>query len=70
MLKEERLSSKVNIRIASRRSAAEQGVHEEELAKLMVAGRGADIDPMDMLLYLEESAASEKMMFRRRYGQQ
>jgi hypothetical protein len=35
MLKEERLSSKVNIRIASRRSAAEQGVYEEELAKLM-----------------------------------
>jgi hypothetical protein len=35
MLKEEKLSSKVNIRIASRLSAAEQGVYEEELAKLM-----------------------------------
>jgi hypothetical protein len=66
MLKEERLSSKVNIRIASRRSAAEQGVYEEELAKLMAQERGADIDPMDMLLYLDESAASEKVMFRRR----
>jgi hypothetical protein len=66
MLREERLSSKVNIRIASRRSAAEQGVYEEELAKLMAQGRRADIDPMDMLLYLDESAASEKVMFRRR----
>jgi hypothetical protein len=66
MLKEERLSSKVNIRIASRRSAAEQGVYEEELAKLMAQERGADIDHMDMLLYLDESAASEKVMFRRR----
>jgi hypothetical protein len=66
MLKEERLSSKVNIRIASRRSAAEQGVYEEELAKLMAQGRGADINPMDMLLYLDESIASKKVMFRRR----
>jgi hypothetical protein len=32
----------------------------------MAQGRRTDIDLMDMLLYLGESAASEKVMFRRR----
>jgi hypothetical protein len=32
----------------------------------MAQGRGADIDSMHMLLYLDESAASERVMFRRR----
>jgi hypothetical protein len=66
MLKEERLSSKVNTRIADRRSVVEQGLYEEALAELMAQGRLVDVDPMDMLLYLDESAASEKVMFRRR----
>lgn len=66
MLKEERLSSKVNTRIANRRSVVEQGVYEEALAELMARGREVDIDPMDMLVYLDESAASENVMFRRR----
>jgi hypothetical protein len=66
MLKKERLSSKVKFRIASRRSTVQQGVYEEELAKLMARGREINIDPMNMLLYLDESAASEKVMFRRR----
>jgi hypothetical protein len=66
MLKEERLSSKVNTRIADRRSVVEQGLYEEALAELMAQGRPVDVDPMDMLLYLDESAASEKVMFRRR----
>lgn len=64
MLKEERLSSKVDIRIASGRSTAEQGVYEEDLAEPMAQGPRADIDLMDMLLYLDESAASKKVMFR------
>ncbi|KAI5237967.1 hypothetical protein E4T42_09104 [Aureobasidium subglaciale] len=43
MLKEERLTSKVNTRIASRRSAVKQGVYEETLAQLMARGREAGI---------------------------
>jgi hypothetical protein len=35
MLKEERLSSKVNTRIADRRSVVKQGLYEEALAELM-----------------------------------
>jgi transposase len=66
MLKEERLSSKVNTRIASRRSAVEQGVYEETLAQLMARSHEANIEASEMLLYLDESAASEKVMFRRR----
>jgi hypothetical protein len=66
MLKEERLSSKVNTRIADRRSVVKQGLYEEALARLIAQGRPVDVDPMDMLLYLDESAASEKVMFRRR----
>jgi hypothetical protein len=66
MLKEERLSSKVNTRIANRRSIVEQGLYEEELAELMSQGHPIGVDPMYMLLYLDESAASEKVMFRRR----
>lgn len=62
----ERLSSKVNTRIASRQSLAQQGVYEEMLAKLMARGHEVNIDPIEMLLYLDESAASEKVMFRRR----
>jgi hypothetical protein len=66
MMKEESLSSKVNTRIASRQSAAQQGVYEETLAELMARGHEVNIDPIEMLLYLDESAASEKAMFRRR----
>jgi len=65
-MKEERLSSKVNARIANRQSVIQQGVYEEALADLMARGHEVDIDPMEMLLYLDESAASEKVMFRRR----
>jgi len=32
----------------------------------MGQGLDAGIEPMDMLLYLDESACSEKVMFRRR----
>jgi transposase len=66
MLKEERLSSKVNTRITSRRSAIEQGVYEETLAQLMARSHEANIKASEMLLYLNESAASKKVMFRRR----
>ncbi|CAD0091816.1 unnamed protein product [Aureobasidium vineae] len=66
MMKEERLSSKVNTRIASRQSLVEQALYEERLAELMTRGHEVNIDPMNMLLYLNESAASEKAMFRRR----
>ena len=66
MLKEERLSSKVNTRIASRRSAVKQGVYKETLAQLMAQSHEANIEALEMLLYLDESAASEKVMFRRR----
>ncbi|CAD0055223.1 unnamed protein product [Aureobasidium pullulans] len=66
LLKEEELSNKVNTRIASRQSNAQQGVYLEQLAELMGQGLDAGIEPMDMLLYLDESACSEKVMFRRR----
>lgn len=66
LLAEEELSNKVNTRIASRQSEAQQGVYLEELADLMSRGLDAGIDPMDMLVYLDESACSEKVMFRRR----
>jgi hypothetical protein len=36
MLKEERLSSKVNTRIANYRSVVKQGVYKETLANLIV----------------------------------
>jgi hypothetical protein len=32
----------------------------------MARGHEVNIDPIDMLLYLDESAASKKAMFRRR----
>ncbi|TIA28579.1 hypothetical protein D6C78_10679 [Aureobasidium pullulans] len=66
LLKEEELSNKVNTRIASRQSNAQQGVYLEQLAELMGQGLDAGIDPMDMLVYLDESACSEKVIFRRR----
>ena len=66
LLKEEELSNKVNTRIASRQSNAQQGVYLEQLAELMGQGLDAGIKPPDMLLDLHESACSEKVMFRRR----
>ncbi|KAI5211373.1 hypothetical protein E4T38_01308 [Aureobasidium subglaciale] len=66
MMREESLSSKVNTRIASRQSAAQQGAYEETLAELMARGHEVNIDPIEMLLYLDESTASENAMFRRR----
>ena len=66
LLKEEELSNKVNTRIASRQFNAQQGVYLAQLAELMRQGLNAGIEPMDMLLYLDESACSEKVMFRRR----
>jgi hypothetical protein len=66
MLKEERLSSKVNTRIASRRSAVEQGVYEETLTQLMAQSHEANMEALEILLYLNESAASKKVIFRRR----
>lgn len=68
LLKNASLSNKVNTRIASRRDPVQQGVYQEHLAELMregIAGGAVD-DPVDMLLYLDESAASEKVLFRRR----
>ncbi|KAI4767725.1 hypothetical protein E4T52_17132 [Aureobasidium sp. EXF-3400] len=53
---------------SSRRDPVQQGVYQEHLAELMregIAGGAVD-DPVDMLLYLDESAASEKVLFRRR----
>ena len=38
----------------------------ETVDQLLRAERGAVDDPVDMLLYLDESAASEKVLFRRR----
>jgi transposase len=66
LLKEQELTNKVNTRIASRQSSAQQGVYLEQLATLMGQGLNAGIEPMDMLVYLDESACSEKVMFRRR----
>jgi hypothetical protein len=68
LLKKQELSNKVNTRIASRQSNAQQGVYLEQLATLMGQGLDASIEPMDMLVYLDESACSEKVMFRRRSG--
>jgi transposase len=68
LLKNARISNKVNTRIASRRDPAQQGEYQEKLAELMqegVVSRAVE-DPADMLLYLDESAASEKVLFRRR----
>jgi transposase len=64
LLKEEELSNKVNTRIASRQSNAQQGVYLEQLTTLMEQGLDAGIEPMAMLVYLAESACSEKVMFR------
>lgn len=66
MMEGESLSSKVNTRIASRQSASQQGVYEETLAELTARGHEVNIDPIGMLLYLDESAASEEAMFHRR----
>ncbi|CAD0082815.1 unnamed protein product [Aureobasidium vineae] len=66
LLAEEELSNKVNTRIASRQSVAQQGVYLKELADLMSRGLTAGLNPIDMLVYLDESACSEKVMFRRR----
>lgn len=66
LLAEEELSNKVNTRVASRQSVAQQGVYLEELADLKSQGLTAGLDPIDMLVYLDESACSEKVMFRRR----
>jgi hypothetical protein len=65
MLKEERLSSKVNTWIANRRSVVKQGVYKETLANLMVRGHKVNIDPIEMLLYVNKSIASKKVMFCR-----
>jgi transposase len=66
LLKEQELTNKVNTRIASRQSSAQQGVYLEQLSTLIGQGLNAGIEPMDMLVYLDESACSEKVMFRRR----
>lgn len=66
LMAEEALSSKVNTRIASRQPVAQQGVYLERLSALMAEGIAAGIEPMEMLVYLDESAASEKALFRRR----
>jgi len=66
LLAEEDLSNKVNTRIAARQSASQQGVYLEELRDLMARGPEVGIDPADMVLFLDESAASEKVLFRNR----
>lgn len=68
LLRSDALSNKVNTRIAKKRDPVQQGVYEEKLAELMAEGvaTGAVEDSVDMLLYLDESAASEKALFRRR----
>ena len=65
MLKEAQLSKKVNTRVASGQSDVEQGLYLEDLAALL-AQRAEGVDPAELLLFLDESAASEKVMFRRR----
>ena len=67
LLQEEDFSSKVNTRIAAQQDPIRQGIYLEDLHKLLLEGRqarGGD-DPTEMLLYLDESAASEKVLFRR-----
>jgi len=68
LLKTARVGNKVDTRIASRRDPVQQGIYQEQLAELMAQGvaSGAVADPVDMLLYLDESAASEKVLFRQR----
>jgi hypothetical protein len=66
LLAEEELSSKVNTRIAARQSTSQQGIYLEELRDFMARGREVDVDPADMVLFLDESAASEKVLFRSR----
>lgn len=68
LLESDALSPKINTRIAQKRDPIQQGVYEEKLAELMAEGAtsGAVEDPVDMLLYLDESAASEKVLFRPR----
>jgi hypothetical protein len=68
LLKTARISNKVNTRIASRRDPVQQGIYQERLAELVAQGvaSGAVADPVEMLQYLDESAASEKVLFRRR----
>ena len=66
LLAEEELSKKVNTRIAARQSTSQQGVYLEELCDLMARGLKVGIDPLDMVLFLDESAASEKVLFRNR----
>jgi hypothetical protein len=68
LLKSDALSNKINSRIALKRDPIQQGVYEEKLAELMAEGpvTGAVENSVDMLLYLDESSASEKVLFRRR----
>ncbi|KAK6002387.1 hypothetical protein QM012_002025 [Aureobasidium pullulans] len=68
LLKSNALSNKVNTRIVKNRDAVQQGIYEERLAELIGEGVVAGVveDPVDMLLYLDELAASEKVLFRRR----
>jgi transposase len=66
LLAEEELSKKVNTRIAARQSTSQQGVYLKELCDLMARGLEVGIDPLDMVLFLDESAASEKVLFRNR----
>jgi hypothetical protein len=65
LLRNNRLSNKVNTRIASKQCDVQQGLYLEELATILEQCADGE-DPMEMLVYVDESACSEKSMFRRR----
>lgn len=58
LLRNNRLSNKVNTRIASKQCDVQQGLYLEELATILEHCADGE-DPMEMLVYVDESACSE-----------